>query len=105
MRMAVTCTMPRSYQVPRESTKYPSFFQGYDLGEVLDMLYVHRQARPDLLEEIKALGFNPELKQTEREEDEEDSCIIMYTFFVLFSFCLNPIRIRPRQLQPSSTFI
>ena len=50
-------TMSSSYKVPKTSTDYPPECRGYNLGLVLYQWRKYRNARPDLFERIKALGF------------------------------------------------
>ena len=53
-------TMPISFKVPNTPNLYPIACHGYRLGACLHAWRVHG-ARPDLLDEIKSLGFKLDL--------------------------------------------
>ena len=52
-------TIPRGYTIPKKESLYPTACRGYRLGEKIYQWRLNG-ARPDLLEDIKALGFNPD---------------------------------------------
>ena len=53
-------TMPKRYRVPKVSNIYPIECWGYCLGDKLHRWSLNGSPRQDLLNEIKALGFNPD---------------------------------------------
>ena len=52
-------TILKSFKVPKTSSLYPVVCHGYSLGDKLHQWRLDG-ARPDLLDEIKALGFKPD---------------------------------------------